>query len=541
MNLFPSLATFVLVVAVVFPLYEGTTAIIIALVAGILAGVFVALGKQKQVQQTESQQQQLQQTMQQSTQSIVDSLASYQQQLTTNASDLAKQTNEQLMSVWSTTQQQLTEQTKQVVEKSTDLLSELTALQQQQDQLAKNTAQHLQQWLVEQSKVSTETFAAVQQTHQSLLQTTEQSNKQIESLWSEHQKKQLDIREQEQQTFNKMLAAVEEKEVAYTQHLNKQRDIFKNAQQQLKEALQEQAQLSHGALLTAWKEAAQQQLQLRQQEHAHIMDTQQTVTKLIDKNTTALNDKIIGGWETTRHALLDLRELEKEHSTSLFQSVEKANEAMSTTLVDQRETFATAQTFYANTYEEIKIYTGQLGTHEQALAAHHQQLIDTQHSIKDAIASTLNNTLDQYTNTLTASKESLVSGIQELKEQRAVSQKSFEEFLIVFLDGIESQEEKSTEFTEQLQSEITNLLDTSSSQLERAIILVSRASDSHSTTMNELLSDSKGVIEQNQHVLKSLNAHTEETKATAKALESAFKEMTTLNKKDMDILESLMR
>lgn len=541
MVLFPSFAAFIVVAAITYPLYEGTTAIVVSILAGLLTAVFVALGKQQQVKQNKSEQQQLVQATEQSTQTVVNSLQTYQEQLTNKVAGLAKQANASLMAVWENTQQQLLAENKEMKEKSSKLLAELSSLHKQQKELAVETSESLQQWLAEQNKVSQETFGAVQRSHQTLVENANSSNEKIEQLWRGHQSEQLRIRQGEQKTFNEMLAAVEAKEAAYSKHLEEQRGIFEAAQQQLKETLRQQAQLSHNDLLAAWRGMEEHQLTLRQQEHTHIMDTQKTVTSMIDKNTLALSDKIIDGWNMTRQSLEDLRKTENEHTVALLQTVEQANGKMLATLGQQQQTFDTAQSFYSNTYEQIKTYTGQLKNHEQALTAHHQQLIDTQLSIQETIAKTLNETLTQYTDVLTAAKKTLASSIEELKEQRAISEEAFGEFLEAFLEGMETQEQVTRNMVEHLQTEVSNLLDDSSTQLERAVTQMTRSAEAQNQTMAEIMGGSKEVLEQNQQVLQSLQAQTEETKATAKLLERAFKEVTTLNKNDMDILQRLMR
>ncbi|WP_393965995.1 hypothetical protein [Exiguobacterium sp. S22-S28] len=581
MNLFPSFAAFIVVTAITYPLYEGAIAIAVSVIAGILTAVFVALGKQQQMKQLTSEQYKLVQALEkstemavkslegyqeklentvsdlakqttsehqklvgvteQSTDTIVKGLQTYQNQLTKTVSDLAKQTNDSLMVVWKNTQQQLLTENKEMKETTTKLVTEISLLQQQQKQLADETGAGLQQWLVEQKQVSQETFSAVQDSHKSLLENANTANDKIEQLWRIHHEEELLIRQQEQQAFNAMLAALEAKEVAYSNHLDEQREIFEAAQKQLKDTLKQQAQLSHNNLLTAWKEIAEQQLALRQQEHTHIMVTQKTVTALIDQNTAALSEKIIDGWNVTRKSLETLRKAENEHSVALLQTVEQTNEKMLDTLNQQQQTFDTAQSFYGNTYEQIKTYTGELNNHEHALSVYHQQLIDTQVSIKETIAKTLHDTLTQYTDVLSASKETIASSIEELKEQRAVSEETFGGFLEAFLEGTEKQEQEIKNLVNHLKTEVDNLLENSSTQLERAITQMTRSGESQSESVKKIVIGSKEVLERNQQVLLSLQAQTEETKATAKLLERAFKEVTALNKNDMDILQRLMR
>ncbi|RHB46592.1 MULTISPECIES: hypothetical protein [unclassified Exiguobacterium] len=581
MNLFPSITAFIVVAAITYPLYEGSTAIVVSLVVGLLTAIFVGLGKQQQVKQATNEQQKLVEATEQSTKAVAESLQTVQQQLTVaiedlttqtvqeqgklvkvttdsaetmkeslrayqdqlsqTVADLAKQTNESLMDAWEKTQQQLLAENKEIKETTAKLVQELATLQQQQKQLADETASSLQQWLTEQKQVAQKTFTAVQTSHAALLQESAVANEKIEQLWRGHHEEQLMIRQAEQQAFNTMLAAVEAKEAAYSKHLQEQRDVFEVAQQQLKEALQQQAQLSHQDLLAAWKEIAEQQLAMRQQEHSHIMDTQKIVTSIIEANSEALSAKIIDGWNGTLQSLEDLRKLENEHSVAVLQTVEQANEKMRDTLDQQQQTFNTAQSFYEDTYEQIKEYTGQVNQHEEALAAQHQQLIDTQQSIKETIATTLQNTLIKYTDVLTASKETLALGIEELKDQRAVSEETFGEFLEAFLEGTEEQEKATKQMVEHLQTEVSNLLEDSSTQLERAITQISRSAEEQSKSLVEIMNGSKEVIMQNQEVLHSLQDQTEETKDTAKLLERAFKELTTLNKNDMEVLQRLMR
>lgn len=632
MNIFPALAVFVTVAAIVYPLYEGTIAYVIALVIGLLAAVFVAVGKSRDLikkaeahqqlleftkqatdntnthftlqqeqlvntltalkaqtvknqeaqanvidanakvltnqlqdhheslQQTfkifttqlEKEHQQLVQSTTLASTTVIDSLQTYQSQLSMTVADLAKQTNASLMAVWNDTQQALMAENKEMKDTTSELVQQLTALQVQQKELASYTAVQLQQWLTSQQQVSQQTFEAVQQSHQQLLEDTVEKNTAIESLWQTHQAEQLAIRQQEQQAFKDMLTAVEAKEAAYRQHLEAQRDIFEAAQQQLKEALREQAQLSHNALLAAWKETDEATLALRQEEHRHVMDTQQVVTEMIDRNTTALQNRIVAGWDETRQSFEQLRATENEHATALFDTVAQANEKMQGTLTHQEETFNVAQSFYANTYDQIKLYTGQLKQHEDALAAQHQQLIDTQTAIKETIAKTLNDTLTQYTDVLTTSNAILKDSIHELKNQRAVSEESFGEFVEFMSESTEVQSETTNEMIENLTTQIDNILQSSTINFEDALKAIKRSSNDQKEQLEEILQEtssnlesmmnaSNEVMQHNKQLLKALNEQTVETKNTAKLLEQAFKEVTTLNEKDMDILQRLMR
>lgn len=632
MNIFPALAVFVTVSAIVYPLYEGTIAYIIALVIGLLAAVFVAVGKSRDLikkaevhqqlleftkqatdntnthftaqqeqlvntltdlkaqtvknqeaqanviganakvmtnqlqdyheslQQTfkifatqlEKEHQQLVQSTTLASTTVIDGLQTYQSQLSMTVADLAKQTNASLMAVWNDTQHALMEENKEMKDTTSELVQQLTTLQVQQKELASYTAVQLQQWLTSQQQVSQQTFEAVQQSHKQLLEDTVEKNTAIESLWQTHQAEQLAIRQQEQQAFKDMLVAVEAKEAAYGQHLDEQRDIFEAAQQQLKESLREQAQLSHNALLAAWKETDEATLALRQEEHRHVMDTQQVVTEMIDRNTTSLQNRIVAGWNDTCQSFEQLREIENEHATALFDTVAQANEKMQGTLTHQEETFNVAQSFYASTYDQIKLYTGQLKQHEVALAAQHQQLINTQTVIKETIAKTLNDTLTQYTDVLTTSNTILKDSIHELKDQRAVSEESFEEFVGFMSESAEAQSETTNEMIENLTTQIDNILQSSTINFEDALKAIKRSSHDQKEQLEEILQEtssnlesmmntSNEVMQHNKQLLKSLNEQTVETKNTAKLLEQSFKEVTMLNEKDMDILQRLMR
>lgn len=632
MNIFPALAVFVTVSAIVYPLYEGTIAYIIALVIGLLAAVFVAVGKSRDLikkaeahqqlleftkqatdntnthftaqqeqlvntltdlkaqtvknqeaqanviganakvmtnqlqdyheslQQTfkifatqlEKEHQQLVQSTTLASTTVIDGLQTYQSQLSMTVADLAKQTNASLMAVWNDTQHALMEENKEMKDTTSELVQQLTTLQVQQKELASYTAVQLQQWLTSQQQVSQQTFEAVQQSHNQLLEDTVEKNTAIESLWQTHQAEQLAIRQQEQQAFKDMLAAVEAKEAAYRQHLDAQRDIFEAAQQQLKESLREQAQLSHNALLAAWKETDEATLALRQEEHRHVMDTQQVVTEMIDRNTTSLQNRIVAGWNDTCQSFEQLRATENEHATALFDTVAQANEKMQGTLTHQEETFNVAQSFYASTYDQIKLYTGQLKQHEDALAAQHQQLINTQTVIKETIAKTLNDTLTQYTDVLTTSNAILKDSIHELKDQRAISEESFGEFVGFMSESAEAQSETTNEMIENLTTQIDNILQSSTINFEDALKAIKRSSHDQKEQLEEILQEtssnlesmmntSNEVMQHNKQLLKSLNEQTVETKNTAKLLEQSFKEVTMLNEKDMDILQRLMR
>lgn len=468
MNLFPSVAAFIAVAALVFPLYEGNTAIYVSLIAGALVAIFIALGQKKQSEQ----QQHFEQALKGTSEVLNENLSSYQKQLTEQVAELSKATNEQLMTVWKTTQADLQSDSKVIQEKSVQLLTEIEALQKQQHELTITTTEQLQQWLQQQQTVAQQTFEQVKDSHAQLLDNTAQSNAKVEQLWATHH---------------------------------------------------------------------EQHLAMRQQERDHVLETQTTVTNLIEKNAQVLNEQIIAGWETTRQSLAALRTLENEHSVKVLQSVEEANASMRLTLDEQRTTFETAENFYKETYEQIKGYTKELTVHEKALATHHEQLIHTQTIIKESITNTLDETMKKHRDVLVQTEQTLAASIEQVQDQRTASQEQFEEFLEQMLDSVENLEQQSKEMNTALKTEVSRVIEETSDQLGELTKKLQRSSEQTTLNMTGIIEQSKSILAENHGVLAAMHTQIEETKLTAKTLENAFKEVSTLNKQDMDILQKLMR
>ncbi|MEK4230201.1 hypothetical protein [Solibacillus sp. FSL H8-0538] len=394
-----------------------------------------------------------------------------------------------------------------------------------------------------------------QQLKQQISELATATNEQLMAVWSSTQNELTTESKKTQAKSAELLQQLEQlqkqqgelaNDVSQKLHnwLTEQKNVSEQTFTQVKDAHSElltKVQQSNEKIEQLWNSHHQEQIEIRKEEREHLKETQAVVSKLVEENAAELNEKIVSGWDVTRESLTALRQLEKEHATQLLQSVEKANEEMRQTLENQRDTFNTAEKFYTDTYEQIKDYTSQLATHEDTLAQHHTQLIETQNVIKDSITSTLNDTMTQHRDVLTNAEQTLSEGIKELGDQRAVAKGDFENFLADFLDSVDNQEKQSKTLNETLKTEVSRLLEDSSDQLNDLVKQLSRTTEANSQAMKDVLDGSKSIIDENNQVLRALNVQTEETKATAKLLENGLKEMSTLNNKDMDILQRLMR
>lgn len=552
MKLFTALAAFVTVAAVLFPLYEGTLAIVMALCGGIVVATLIYLALNMKEKMHQQQDEMLKQQLIESNNHLQQAFQTYQNQLTAHAEEVSNVTNEKLLTLWKATQADIKTDTKAMYDQSTQILHEVQDQQSQQKRVAEQLSNQLSQtsqtietsllnWLTKQEQQSEATFANVQATHKQLLDQTATTNSELTAMWKQYQEEQLVVRKQEKESFEQVVKTIEAKEAAYQAFLDEQKATFTQTYEELKQALLNAAQLSHEQLLKVWEKSAADQLALRADEKQHIQALQTELKDMLTTNMQTLSDTITAAWNQTNEGLTALRTAEKAHAAEVLATFTNANDKLIETVAKQETTFTTAQSFYENTYTSIHSFVENVNKHEERLVAHHQQLINTQQTIRETIEATLQQTFTQHTDVLNNVQQKLNASLEELKEQRAVASGEFEEFIGLFAETLDAQTESSAALQKDLNDKISELVE----NLEDTM---SKLAKDQQRSMNELALKINNTVEQIQEAMNKNNElygvvveQSKATQQTAASLQTAFKDNSTLNKKELELLEKLMR
>ena len=349
MNARYSAIAFILVAVITFPLYEsfGGAAFAIAGVSGIMVAI---LGYQVMSRKSQQQQQdlnQLAELLKSSNDEVVKSLTTHNEQIDENLQKLTKDLHYKLEKSWDSLQDITQKNHKQSTEQIQRIITQVNDVQkiQQQKQQElfdtlennwKESKQQYENWFVDQQKANKEALKENEGTFKKLSSTLQSGQQHLVELIDTTQNRLLDnviatnseqlkIRQEEQQSWQDLLAQMKEKEVAFEAYLNTAQHNFDEAQKSLGQNILSKLEATNKGLMTAWKTLQENQLSIREEERneaqATLHDFQQAACRM--------NNDLKASWEKAQHMTLQMRKEEQQKLEHIITVVEEKEQAFS--------------------------------------------------------------------------------------------------------------------------------------------------------------------------------------------------------------------
>ena len=274
---------------------------------------------------------------------------------------------------------------------------------------------------------------------------TSEANDALLQLWTNVQGETLNVRKEEQQKLEATLAAMEQKEQAFTSYLVEVKDTTAQTQQTLIEAVATTNNETSNSLLKAWntvqtgilalqqkeqeklhatlqaveeKERTYSDYLVKAQEHAEL--AQQQSLQLLDEKVSEQNSALLSIWNELQNDAKRLREQEHTSILELIDIIEEKDQFMKEHLANQAEGFQEAQKDFQQSFH-----------------------VQTQ-ALYDELFTVWNKTQNESAEIRQAEQQILTDIVENLKQQD-------ERFQLYLTKSVQTQQQAQQQFEENLE------------------------------------------------------------------------------------------